>query len=102
MRKINPSGLFAERLLITCDILRPNIVLGRVVFVGPDTVPVKSVIEFSGRRWRDRLAGMRASDGKNKRQKRNGQSVFHVTENNVTVRDRRYRKIGKDGPPSGP
>src|SRR5436190_19034336 len=99
---MNPSGLFADCLLITRDVLGRNIVLGRVVFVGPDTVPVKSVIEFSGRRWRDRLAGMRASDGKNKREKRSGQSVFHVTENNATVRDRRYRKIGKDGPPSGP
>jgi len=45
--EINPRGLFAEHLFITRDIGLRHVVFGRVVVVGPDSIPVESVIKFA-------------------------------------------------------
>ena len=48
--EINPSRLFANRLFVTRDIFRRDIMLGWIVFIGANAVPIKAVIKFSA--WR--------------------------------------------------
>src|SRR5438874_2831719 len=48
--EINPGRFFADDFLVTLNILRNDIVLGRIVCVGSYPAEIKSVIELSRRR----------------------------------------------------
>jgi len=52
--EINPGRLFIDRLLVTRDIFRRDIVLSRIVFVGSNAAPIKAVIKLPS--WRHRNA----------------------------------------------
>src|SRR4030095_8789042 len=55
-REVNPGGLFADRLLVSRDGIRRNLVVLWIVLVSSPTTQIKAGIEFPRRRRRNMTA----------------------------------------------